>query len=118
MDAYVLTDRVTATKYAVAVSNGQINYVETADAALADPVLKDRLTNAYWNVFISDGQLGIESSSSVIPIAISLTDTETSVVWGLEVYDGQLRIAQSIKFSINLNSYITKTMSLSSGLPA
>jgi hypothetical protein len=88
---YVVTDRVTGTKYAIKSSDGVINITSTASAASAEPIVEDNLlSGVYWKIFVSDGVIGIESTGTVQNDAIVLDDTVTGTDYLIVVSDGVL----------------------------
>lgn len=90
---YVVTDRITATKYAIKVSDGVINITSTGSSASAEPIVQDSLlSGVYWKIFVSDGVIGIESTATVQNDSVVLDDTITGTDYQLIVSDGILGI--------------------------
>lgn len=93
---YVVTDRVTGTKYAIKVSDGVLNITATASAASDEPIVQDSLTSGiYWKIFISDGVIGFETTATVQDDTVILIDTVTSTEYLLIVSDAVLGIGTS-----------------------
>ncbi len=87
---YIITDRVTADKYAISFDDGQIRWTVTASAASAEPIFED-VTNSSdnWRLFFSDGQRAIEKVVTVQDDNITLEDVTTGTNYRMQVDDGQ-----------------------------
>lgn len=89
--AYIVQDRSTATKWAIAVTDGQINITSSSDIASSDPIVRDLfVTSNYWKIFVDDGVIGWEATATVQDDSIDLEDATDSSVYRLGVYDAQL----------------------------
>lgn len=112
---YVLTDRTTATKYAVVIDDGQLLYSSTANAASSEPIFQDD-TNAsdYWKLFIDNSLIAIESTVTIQDDDVLLTDQTSGEVFKLVVNDGSFGWTTATTGSffyhnkITISDYITQ----------
>ena len=114
MNEYVVTDRTTATKYAITISNGILGFSSTSNATSDEPVFEDRHVGGNIRLFINDGQLGLETTLIIRDDNITFFDSILSSYFKLYVYDGQLAfddVTQAdVGLDIILNSSIEKYM--------
>lgn len=88
---HVVTDRTTATKYGIAISDSELNYDTSAGADDGEPILEDQNNPGnYYKVFVDDGELGVESTATVQDDLIVLEDTVTATNYRLVIRDGEL----------------------------
>ena len=96
MTSYVITDRTTATKYAISVDDGELQYTSTSDSASDEPIVEDYSNGGtYWKIFIDDGEMAVESTATTRNDSIVLDDATLSVSVKLIVDDGQLGYIQT-----------------------
>lgn len=95
---YVLTDRTTAQKYGLKVSDGTLNIVATSDPTSAEIIVEDSLdSGTYWKIFVDDGQIGWEVTGTAQDDTVLLSDTEDSSDRKVVISDGQLgTVVQSV----------------------
>ena len=90
---YVITDRTTATKYALKVTNGEFFYQSSTSATSPEPVIEDDVNaGTYWRVFLDDGELAYAETATVQDDNIQLEDSTLNIVWRIIIDDGQLGI--------------------------
>lgn len=93
MNQYIITDRLTATKYAITISDSQIKFDTTASTASVEPVIQDGVNvSDKWKLFIYDGQIGIEATTDPLTTYLDLEDSISAETYRVIVNDGQLGI--------------------------
>ena len=101
MTEYIVTDRTTATKYAISIADGELLYTETESDASSEPIVQDNTNSSdYWKIFIDDGQLGYESTATEQDDSLIFTDTVTGGFVELAVDDGEMVMTPQVSGAV------------------
>jgi len=88
---YVLTDRTSATDYAVTIDDGVLQYDTTANTPQSEPIFEDDANpGTYWKLYIDNAVLAVENTATVQDDVVELSDSTLGVDWKLYVSDGVL----------------------------
>jgi len=93
---YIVTDRTTAGNVSIQIEDGQLKFVDTLDAASAEPIFLDISQAVYWKLFISDNQIAWEETVTVANNDVTIQDGTTATDYRLYVGDGQLFISTDL----------------------
>ena len=95
MNEYIVTDRTTATKYAISIDDGQLLFTQTTDTASPDPIIEDD-TNAgtFWEIYIDDEELLYNTTATKQHDRLIFFDDTQKTNYRLAVYDGQMAIVE------------------------
>jgi len=125
MNQYVIQDRVTATKYALTVSDSRFLWTASSESASAEPIVRDLInTSNYFKLFISDGRFAIESTATEQDDSILLADPVSGLSYSLAVSNGRFGIVatatgefHNIFFTINsVVDYISQEVVVSDNM--